>query len=117
MTVFIQYYLLTLIFYIFEIIIFKFLLNIWIIDIFWLNISIRVVLVSFFSITIRSLLFKESKNFYMKFLILVTINPFISSLFLKILVLFNGDLEVIINKIIADLFTSLIMFFLLKKIA
>ena len=60
------YYLLTLGFYLIEILVFSVAYGVWEFDIFWLNMAIRVVLVSFFSIIVRSVIFSETRYFYLK---------------------------------------------------
>ncbi len=115
MRTFLKYYILTFIFYVSEIYIFKLALNLWKYDIFWLNACIRGILVGFFAVIVRRILFTDSENFYVKFSFLVISSPVISSVLLKILILNNFD--IILNKIIADIVSSLIIFMMLKKIS
>lgn len=113
----IKYYLLTLIFYVIEIILFILLYKVWIYDIFWLNLILRVALVTFFSIIVRNVIFKDSKNFYIKFLGLIVLSPFSASLFLKLLTLFFPTVLVVILKLLSDLISSILVFLAIKKIA
>ena len=115
MSTFLNYYILTFIFYVIEIYVFKLTLEIWEYDVFWLNVCIRGILVTFFAVIVRKILFADSENFYIKFLFLVISSPLISSILLKILILNNFD--IIFNKIIADILSSLIIFMMLKKIS
>ena len=108
---------LTLVFYLAEIITFISVYETWKYDIFWLNIIIRAVLVFFFAIAVRNIIFKGSKNFYIKFLGLIILNPLISSLSLKMLSIGYPLIEILILKILADLISSVLVFLTLKKIA
>jgi len=112
----VNYYFLTSIFYLFEIFVFKLILQIWIYDIFWLNMLIRMTLVTFFSIIVRNTIFKDSKFFYMKFFVLILINPLAASLLLKTLTVLYPACVTIVLKVISDLISSLITFIVLKKI-
>tara|TARA_Y100001954_G_C15419402_1_gene411445 strand:- start:103 stop:450 length:348 start_codon:yes stop_codon:yes gene_type:complete len=109
------YYFLNSIFYIFEIVLFKYFYLDWPLDIFWLNTILRGTLSIFFSILVRKTVFKDSKNFYLKFFVIALINPLASSTSLKVLMFYINDYEAWILKIIGDLFISLIAFILLKK--
>lgn len=113
----IKYYSLTLIFYFFEIVIFKYALQTWVYDIFWLNMFLRIVLVTFFSIIIRNTIFKDSNFFYIKFLGLILINPLTASLLLKTLIVLYPAYSPVVLKVVSDLISSLITFAALKKIA
>lgn len=113
----IKYYSLTLIFYFFEIVLFNYALQTWEYDIFWLNIFLRMTLVTFFSIIVRNSIFRDSKFFYMKFLGLILINPLTASLLLKTLTLLYPVYIIVVLKVISDLISSLITFAVLKKIA
>jgi hypothetical protein len=114
--VFIKYYGLTLIFYILEIFIFKYALDLWMYDIFWLNILIRVILVIVYAFIVRNLLFSAARNFYTKFSILILLNPLVSSTLLKILIVSGEEFDVILLKIFADLVTSILVYKILRKI-
>ena len=109
------YYQINLLFYIVEIVSFTFLYTIWPYDIFWLNALIRGFLSLFFSIIVRKTIFKDSKNFYVKFFFLVLLSPIASSTVLKILIGMFSHVEVWILKIIGDVVISIISFFLLKN--
>lgn len=109
------YYLINLLFYIVEIVSFTILYSIWIYDVFWLNLSIRGFLSIFFSIVTKKLIFKDSKNFYTKFFLIVMLNPLASSSILKIFIGLFGQTEIWILKIIGDLIVSLIGFLILIK--
>ena len=113
----IKYYFLTLIFYFFEIIIFSYALQTWVYDIFWLNMFLRMTLVTFFSIIIRNTIFRDSKFFYLKSLGLILINPLTASLLLETLIILYPEYTPVILKVISDLVSSLITFAALKKIA
>ena len=112
----IKYYSLTLIFYFFEIIIFNYALQAWVYDIFWLNMFLRMTLVTFFSIIIKNTIFRDSKFFYLKFLGLILINPLTASLLLKTLTILYPEYAPVVLKVISDLISSLISFAALKKI-
>tara|TARA_B100000927_G_scaffold91961_2_gene74334 strand:- start:2326 stop:2676 length:351 start_codon:yes stop_codon:yes gene_type:complete len=109
------YYQINLLFYIVEIVSFTFLYTIWPYDIFWLNALIRGFLSLFFSIIVRKTIFKDSKNFYVKFFFLVLLSPIASSTVLKILIGMFSHVEVWILKIIGDVIISIISFFILKN--
>ena len=109
------YYQINLLFYIVEIVSFTFLYTIWPYDIFWLNALIRGFLSLFFSIIVRKTIFKDSKNFYIKFFFLVLLSPIASSTVLKILIGMFSHVEVWILKIIGDVVISIISFFILKN--
>ena len=68
-----------------EIVIFQIAIKEWVYDIFWLNIVLRMTLVSVFSIIVRNTIFKGSKFFYSKFLGLIIASPLAASILLKIL--------------------------------
>ena len=112
----IKYYFLTLIFYFFEIIIFSYALQTWVYDIFWLNMFLRMTLVTFFSIIIRNTIFRDSKFFYLKSLGLILINPLTASLLLETLIILYPEYTPVILKVISDLVSSLITFAALKKL-
>ena len=109
------YYQINLLFYIVEIVSFTFLYTIWPYDIFWLNALIRGFLSLFFSIIVRKTIFKDSKNFYVKFFFLVLLSPIASSTVLKILIGMFSHVEVWILKIIGDVVISIISFLILKN--
>ena len=113
---FIIYYSLTLFFYSIEVYLFNEIYPGWAYDVFWLNISLKVVLITIFSILAKELIYKDTKNFYTKYFTLVTLNPLFSSSLLKVFLMANSGFGVLIIKIIADLITSIIQFFILKKI-
>lgn len=110
-----NYYSLNLVFYLIEIFLFKHFYLDWSYDIFWLNTGLRAFLSIFFSILVRKIIFRESKNFYSKIFLIVLLNPIASSLLLKILIGLNPLIEIWILKIIGDIFISLIAFIILKK--
>jgi len=111
-----KYYLLTLSLYVFEIFLFKTIYPSWEYDLFWLNTIVRLCFVIFFAIVIRNIIFKEADNFYLKFSILIIINPILASSVLKIFSAFYFGVEILILKFGADLISSLIIFFILKRI-
>ena len=113
----IKYYSLTLFFYAIEITIFKITHSLWLYDIFWLNLSIRTVLVFFFSIIVRNTIFKNSEFFYAKIFGLILFSPVLASLVIKILTLIYPFVSVIILKLIGDLLSSILVFFILKRIS
>ena len=110
------YYSLTLIFYIFEIFLFKTIHPIWEFDIFWLNASLRFTLVIFFSLAIRHLLFRDSEYFYPKFLILIILNPIVASFMLKGLTEYYLTIDILILKFISDLLSSFLFYIALRKV-
>ena len=97
-----------------EIISFILLYPIWPFDVFWLNASLRGLLSLFFAITVRNTVFKNSKNFYLKFYILVLISPFASSIMLEVLMR-TLNFEIWILKIFGDLVVSIATFVVLKR--
>lgn len=109
------YYLINLFFYTVEIVSFAIVYSIWPFDVFWLNASLRGFLSIFFSIIVRKIIFKDSKNFYTKFVILVLLSPIASSTVLKILIGLFDQIEIWILKIIGDIFVSVLSFIILKK--
>ena len=111
------YYFLTLLFYLVEISLFSFLYTSWQYDVFWLNITVRSILVIIFAIIIRKLIFNKTKHFYLKFFVLVLLNPLLSSLILKLFTLFLLSIEILLLKFVADLITSLFIFRILKKVS
>jgi hypothetical protein len=113
---FLKYYSLTLVFYLFEIVIFQAAIKEWVYDIFWLNIILRMTLVAVFSIIVRNTIFKGSKFFYSKFLVLIIASPLVASILLKILTILYAGTLVIALKVISDLISSLMVFLILKKI-
>ena len=104
------YYLINLFFYTVEIVSFAIVYSIWPFDVFWLNASLRGFLSIFFSIIVRKIIFKDSKNFYTKFVILVLLSPIASSTVLKILIGLFDQIEIWILKIIGDIFVSVLSF-------
>ena len=113
----IKYYSLTIVFYLLEIALFQIALSSWVYDIFWLNIILRTVLVFFFSIIVRNTIFKDSKFFYIKFIGLILASPIAASSLLKLLTILYPMTLIIGLKIIADLITSIMVFFVIKKVA
>ena len=113
----IKYYSLTLAFYLVEIATFKSAYNIWVYDIFWLNMLIRIILVSFFSVIVRSTIFKGSSFFYIKISGLILISPLLSSSLLKFFTIMYPMVWILTLKVISDFVSSLLVFFMLKKIA
>lgn len=109
------YYLINLLFYIVEIVSFTFLYSIWVYDVFWLNLGLRGFISIFFSIVAKKIIFKDSKNFYKKFFLIVMLNPLASSSILKIFIGLFDQTEIWILKIIGDLIVSLIGFLILIK--
>jgi len=112
-----SYYLLTLGFYLIEVFVFSMAYDGWEFDVFWLNMAIRVVLASFFAIIVRSVIFSETRHFYLKFFVLILFSPLLSSLLLKLLTTIYPLIGVIYFKILSDLITSFLVFLSLKKIA
>jgi hypothetical protein len=76
---------------------------------------LRASLSIFFSIIIKSLIFKENKYFYRKFFILALLNPVASSSTLVILIKLNLGIEVWLIKILGDIFISILGYLILKK--
>ena len=113
---FLKYYSLTLAFYLIEIFLFQIAINNWIYDIFWLNLILRMTLVSFFSIIVRNTIFKNSKFFYLKFLGLIIVSPVFASFLLKLSTILYPTELIILLKVTSDLISSLFVFFALKKI-
>jgi len=113
----IKYYSLTLFFYAVEITIFKITHGLWIYDIFWLNLSIRTVLVFFFSIIVRNTIFKDSEFFYAKIFGLILISPVLASFVIQMLALAYPLVSVVILKLIGDLISSILVFIILKRIS
>tara|TARA_B100000768_G_scaffold182020_1_gene208490 strand:- start:3778 stop:4131 length:354 start_codon:yes stop_codon:yes gene_type:complete len=113
----IKYYSLTIVFYLLEIALFQIALSSWVYDIFWLNMILRTVLVFFFSIIVRNTIFKDSKFFYIKFIGLILASPIAASSLLKLLTILYPMTLIIGLKIIADLITSIMVFFVIKKVA
>jgi hypothetical protein len=62
---------------------------------------------------VKFFVFRDSKNFFQLFFILSVINPFMSSTSLFFLFGMLG-MNIIIAKIIGDILTSLILFYVLK---
>ena len=62
---------------------------------------------------LRIFVFKERKNFFQLFLVLSIVNPFISSTSLFFLFGVFG-INLIVAKIIGDVFTSLLLFYILN---
>lgn len=112
-----NYYLLTFVFYLVEILLFTKIYSVWKYDIFWLNVLIRFTLALVFSIIVRRVIFKGVRYFYLKFFVLVLFNPLLSSSLLKLSTIFFPMLGVVILKILTDLISSLFIFFTLKKFA
>ena len=110
----IKYYSFVIIFYIIEITLF-FILNDFYENIILLNISIRSIFVICSSSILRKSVFKESRYFYQGYYFIAAINPFISSLILFAMIYFFNE-GALILKFIADLMTSLLSFYLLKKL-
>jgi len=117
MNVLIKYYLITFIFYILEIIIFQLTIKAWIYDIFWLNMILRLALVSFFSIIVRNTIFKDSNLFYVKFFTLILLSPLAASTLLKFLTILYPTILIVLLKFISDLISSVIVYLLIRKIA
>ncbi len=109
------YYAINLFFYIFEIALFILIYSNWPYDIFWLNAGIRGFLSIFFSIVIRKIIFKNVKNFYIKFFLIVVLNPLASSAMLIIFIGLFNQIEIWILKIMGDLIISFVSFLILKK--
>lgn len=110
-----SYYSLNLFFYLIEIYLFKSIYMHWPYDVFFLNAGIRGILSIFFSILVRKIIFKESKNFYIKIFLIVLLNPIASSTMLKIFIELFSGIEVWVLKIMGDIIISLIAFIILKK--
>ena len=114
---FIKYYVITLVFYLIEIIAFQIALSSWNYDIFWLNMLLRTILVFFFSIVIKNTIFKDSKFFYARFLGLILISPIAASSLLKLMTILNPTTLIIFLKFMSDLISSFIVFYVLRKIS
>lgn len=110
----IKYYSFIIIFYIIEITLF-FLLKDFYENIVLLNISIRSIFVIFSSSILKKMVFKESRYFYHGYYFIAAINPFISSLILFVMIYFFHE-GALILKFLADLITSFLSFYLLKKL-
>ena len=78
-----------------------------------INFLIRVIMVILTAGIVKFFVFRDSKNFFQLFFILSIINPFMSSTSLFFLFGMLG-MNIIIAKIIGDIFTSLILFYVLK---
>ena len=77
------------------------------------NFLIRLIMVLLTSGILRNFVFKNKKNFFKLFFFLSLVNPFLSSTSLYFLfVIF--EVNIIIAKIIGDIFVSLILFYILK---
>ena len=80
---------------------------------FWM-LKDRVFFVVLSGLIIKNKVFNNSENFYKVYYLVVLFNPFISSFSLFVLIyLFSGN--ILITKFIADLFTSGLSFYVLKK--
>lgn len=112
----IKYYFITIIFYIIELLVFSFTINLWLSDLFWLNLIIRFIIVIFFTIFIRKIIFYEAENFYRKIFILLALNPLIASLFLKLFITALGGISILFIKFLADVVNSLLFYLILKKV-
>jgi hypothetical protein len=114
---FFNYYFLTFIFYLCEIFLFKLILQVWIYDIFWLNIFLRSIFATIFSIIIRNTIFKDSKLFYIKFTVVAIANPLVSSTLLKLFSTIYPITPIIGLKLMSDLIVSIWLYFVLKRYA
>ena len=114
---FLIYYSLVLTFYIIEIIFFSIAYESWEHDVFWLNMGIRSVLVFIFSILVKNIIFQKTEYFYIKFSVLVVLNPLLSSLILKLFTVIYPLIAIIVLKFLADLICSFIVFFAMKKLS
>lgn len=112
----IKYYFITIIFYIIELSAFSFAINLWHGNLFWLNLIIRFLIVIFFTIFIRKIIFYEAENFYRKIFILLALNPLIASLFLKLFIASISGLNILFVKLLADIINSLLFYLILKKV-
>ena len=111
------YYFFILFFYVIELYAFKLLLPVWNEDVFWLNITIRLICSIVSGIFIIRYLFSQTKNIYTKYIALSILNPISSSFLLKVLIFWFGTFDVVVLKLLADILNSLVLFFLLKKIS
>ena len=113
MSEFIKYYGLIAIFYSLELFSFLILKDIYE-NVIMVNILIRVFFVVLSALIIKNKVFNNTKNFYKIYYLVAFFNPFISSFSLFVLIyLFSAN--ILITKIIADLFTSGLSFYVLKK--
>ena len=112
----IKYYFITIIFYIIELLVFSFTINLWLSDLFCLNLIIRFIIVILFTIFIRKIIFYEAENFYRKIFILLALNPLIASLFLKLFIAALGGISILFIKFLADVVNSLLFYLILKKV-
>jgi len=80
-----------------------------------LNFFIRLIMVILTATIIKIFVFQDRKNFFQLFFFLSLVNPFISSASLLFLYEFL-DINIIAAKITGDIFTSLLLFFVLKRV-
>jgi hypothetical protein len=108
-----KYYSLIFISYLIELYLFNFLQFIENISPEMINFLVRLFMVIFSAGLLRILVFREGKNFFKIFFFLSLVNPLISSV--SLLFLFGiMKVDLIIAKIIGDVFTSLLLFYVLK---
>ena len=112
----IKYYFITIIFYIIELLVFSLTVNLWQSNVFWLNLIIRFIIVIFFTIFIKKIIFYKAENFYRKIIILLALNPLIASLFLKLFIATLGGISILFIKFLADVVNSLLFYLILKKV-
>jgi len=111
----IKYYSIVIIFYIIEIFLFDFLKNLNKDHLGLINFILRLSMSLTAAVVIKSLAFQGKRAFYGTFLLLTFINPLLSSALLLGLI-HSTNLYIILAKVIADIFTSLLLYGLLRKI-
>ena len=111
----IKYYSIVIIFYIIEIFLFDFLKNLNEDHLGLINFILRLSMSLTAAVVIKSLAFQGKRAFYGTFLLLTLINPLLSSTLLLGLI-HTTNLYIILAKVIADIFTSLLLYGLLRKI-
>lgn len=109
----VKYYGLIIICYLIELYFFNFFQFINFIQPEIINFLIRFIMVILTAGIVKFFVFRDSKNFFQLFFILSVINPFMSSTSLFFLFGMLG-MNIILAKIIGDILTSLILFYVLK---
>ncbi len=111
----IKYYLISLSIYLIEVLLVSLLENIFPQEIISINLVVRIISCIFAAYIYQNYLFKDTNNFYKKFLIIASIVPAISTLLL-LLLLQLIFLDLIILKIISDILSSILGFIILRII-
>ena len=112
---FVRYYMATAIFYLLEILLFLTIPTILEIDLAILNGFLRLTIATTFMFMLRIFIFKKIRRYFLKSSIVVLMNPLLSAVLFQLSLLLLSNHPVIINKVIADLFVSVLFFFLLSK--